>query len=1099
MKKLISVLLALTMIFGCMAHFSLLPEGGLNIIAFAANEDSLLFAINNDEASYRVTGCDKNVSGELTIPDTYNGLPVTYIDSEAFSWCEGLTRVNIGNNVETIGYKAFYKNTGLKTVKIPASVKLIYSDAFAESKMIERIELEDIGKWCEIVFQNHYSNPLVYCYNSFTYYGRYSYLYLNGEPVKDLVIPEGVEVVKYAAFTNYMHLTSITFPSTIKRVEEDAFYGIEDNITGVYVPSLECWLNIDFEAANSNPLYCNTHKYCDSPLYIDNLPLTELSVPESVTEIKQYAFYGYDYLNKLSLHDNIERIGIKAFTYCGFLENEEDRENGILYIDNAIVDVDKNALSGAVVIKEGTSVIADSAFSKDLDITSVSFPDSITTIPEMVFFDCSKLVTVNLSNNTTEIGPQAFYGCSSLEDISLPDSLISIGEYAFYDCTSLLTVDFPESLKEIKNSAFYNSGLTSLKVGGVEEVGGYAFYHCPNLKDVILNNINSVGNAAFSTCPALETVMLSKVKTLGENAFAYCPKLVSVDITDTLKCIDKATFIGDTSLVAIKLPETLEVIGEQAFSELESLEIINMPDSLVSIGNYAFRGCKSLPQIYIGKNVTYIGDYAFDDCVSVNRIEIYAEKIGYPNGLIPFLSCNAAKDVFLHTQAAVDYINLCFTYENVYIGYGVTTIPNYIFNCGSVKTVNIPKSVTKIESYAFNECESLTTIYYGGSPGKWAAITVEDYNDSLYNAEIIFAEHDPVYPDDWMVERVPTCTESGAEYRNCMLCDEHKETRTIPALGHSASEWITDTAATVNSVGSKHKECTVCGDILETSVVSQLKPATPKLTKVANTASGVKVTWGTIEGADNYIVYRKAYNAGTKKWSGWSRLADAVTTASYTDRTAKSGTYYIYTVRAGNEAGLSGYNTSGLKLKFLATPKLASVSNATGKVAVKWNKVSGATGYIVYRKTYNASTKTWSGWSRLATTKSNLHNDTKAKSGTYYRYTVKAYSGDYTSYFDTTGLKIKYLATPSLKSVSSAKNGVTVKWGKVTGATGYIVYRKTGSGDWEKLSVVAGNSKVSYLDKTAKKGKTYRYTVRAYSGTTKSYYNTKGLTIKDKY
>ena len=320
---------------------------------------------------------------------------------------------------------------------------------------------------------------------------------------------------------------------------------------------------------------------------------------------------------------------------------------------------------------------------------------------------------------------------------------------------------------------------------------------------------------------------------------------------------------------------------------------------------------------------------------------------------------------------------------------------------------------------------------------------------------------------------------------------------------HIASSWEIYDEATVHSDGLRYKECTECGEVLETAVIPQLVPETPDLVSVANTTSGVNFTWSETEGADSYIVYRRAYNTKTKKWGGWTRIADDVTATSYVDKTAKSGVYYIYTVRAENEAGLSGYDSTGLKIKFLATPKLTSIANNTGKVTVKWNKVSGATGYIVYRKTYNASTKTWSGWSRLATTKSNSYNDTKAESGTYYRYTVRAYSGDYTSYFDTTGLKTKFLATPTLKSVSSAKSGVTVKWGKVAGAKGYDVYRKTYSGGkwtgWTKVATVSSGSTASVKDKTAKKGVTYRYTVRAKSDSYRSYFNTKGLQIKDKY
>ena len=138
-------------------------------------------------------------------------------------------------------------------------------------------------------------------------------------------------------------------------------------------------------------------------------------------------------------------------------------------------------------------------------------------------------------------------------------------------------------------------------------------------------------------------------------------------------------------------------------------------------------------------------------------------------------------------------------------------------------------------------------------------------------------------------------------------------------------------------------------------------------------------------------------------------------------------------------------------------------------------------------------------WEEITTTKSTSFTDKTAKAGKIYTYTVKAGYSDYRSIYIADGLKIKRLSRPSLSSVKSAKKGITFKWKEVTGASGYLVYRKTGSGDWEEIAKVTGASTVSYVDKTAKKGKTYYYSVRAYSGSYKSAYNTKGLKIKDKY
>ena len=370
-------------------------------------------------------------------------------------------------------------------------------------------------------------------------------------------------------------------------------------------------------------------------------------------------------------------------------------------------------------------------------------------------------------------------------------------------------------------------------------------------------------------------------------------------------------------------------------------------------------------------------------------------------------------------------------------------------DCAFEGELILPAGLKDIGESAFECCYYLKYVFYTGTIDDWKNIEIGKYN--TFGEDTAF----------------------------------HYE-----SIDHTTSDWITDIYATVDEAGSQYRKCTQCSEVLETAVIPQLKPATPKLSKVQNTASGAKVTWGKVNGADSYIVYCRTYNAKTKAWGGWARLADGVTSASYVDKTAKSGTYYRYTVRANNEAGLSGYNTSGIKAYFLGTPKISSTANTSNAVTVKWAKITGATGYIVYRKEGSG------GWKNLGKTTGTAFTDKTAKAGVTYKYTVKAYYGSYVSAYNTSGTAIRRLTTPTLKSVTSAKSGVTFKWNKVTGATGYIVYRKTGNGSWQKLATVKTNS---YLDKSAKKGVMYTYTVKAYYGTSTGYYNTKGLTIKDKY
>jgi len=263
--------------------------------------------------------------------------------------------------------------------------------------------------------------------------------------------------------------------------------------------------------------------------------------------------------------------------------------------------------------------------------------------------------------------------------------------------------------------------------------------------------------------------------------------------------------------------------------------------------------------------------------------------------------------------------------------------------------------------------------------------------------------------------------------------------------------------------------------------------ASPKA-EVANNTSAITVTWAKISGAKSYYVYRKG--PGETSW----KKVSTVTKNIYTDKNVKAGKTYKYTVRAYNGSILSAYYKSGWSIKRLAAPSLKSATNYASGITVKWGKVTGASSYNVYRKI-----KGTSNWTKIATTKKTSYTDKTGVSGKIYVYTVRAVSGSSISTYIAKGITIERLTRPSLKSVKSSKSGVTLTWGQVTGATGYLVYRKTGSGSWEQIAKVSGRTKTSYVDKTAKKGKTYTYTVRAYSGSHKSYYNKSGLKIKDKY
>ncbi len=295
---------------------------------------------------------------------------------------------------------------------------------------------------------------------------------------------------------------------------------------------------------------------------------------------------------------------------------------------------------------------------------------------------------------------------------------------------------------------------------------------------------------------------------------------------------------------------------------------------------------------------------------------------------------------------------------------------------------------------------------------------------------------------------------------------------------------------------------------------------TPDLISRTNAVGGVTIKWNKVAGATSYRIYRRG--AGVNYWyylGDFPATLDTFTdleTANYFPNDAKknkeakpkSGNYYRYTVRASYEGKdsygkpytiYSGFDTEGLYLKYVATPKLKAVSNAGNGITVTWNAVNGggSTWYRVYRRGAGSTY-----WYYLGATQKTSFTDTKIANANnkYYRYTVRAVAGTadkgWYSAFDTTGLFLKRLVNPVLVSAASANGGITVKWKPVAGTTGYYVYRKTASSGWVRVGTVGGANSTTFIDKNASRGVTYTYTVRACYGTTLSSYNTKGVSAR---
>lgn len=254
------------------------------------------------------------------------------------------------------------------------------------------------------------------------------------------------------------------------------------------------------------------------------------------------------------------------------------------------------------------------------------------------------------------------------------------------------------------------------------------------------------------------------------------------------------------------------------------------------------------------------------------------------------------------------------------------------------------------------------------------------------------------------------------------------------------------------------------------------------LTKSENTADGVKISWNKVKGASEYYVYRKGSDGK------YTRLGKSSgNTLNYTDKTAESGSTYTYTVRAVSGDSIGTYKSTST-IYCLAYPVISSVSNVQNGIHISWNKVKGASEYYLYRKSSDGV------YSRLASVSESTlsYTDKKAVNGEQYVYTLRAVNKNTISAYHS--LKgIVCLSVPVLDKAVSKQDGMHISWKSVKGADAYYIYRKTGSGSWQRIGTTNKGTAVSYTDGSAIGGVTYSYTVRACKDSSLSGYDSKGL------
>ncbi|MBO4550979.1 MAG: leucine-rich repeat domain-containing protein, partial [Bacteroidaceae bacterium] len=390
-----------------------------------------------------------------------------------------------------------------------------------------------------------------------------------------------------------------------------------------------------------------------------NTTITEIVLPEGIKTIGWDCFEKMTKLTSLNIPSTVEQMDRFVSTSNGITANDYNYKNGLLIIDNCLIDAKKD-LDYIVHVPDGTRMIAGSAFQNCKDIIEIKIPESVKEIGSAAFSGCKSLGQITLPEGLKVLRKNVFFGCESigLFGLNLPESLEEIEEWAFgYNCKSLREVRIPAGVRKIGKMAFQSSAIRQLWLPeGIQEIGNTAFAFLDLLEDVycyapdpsaitlgtnvfqnfqegaklhvpygsaglyaaaeqwrdftfedmtpcidgfyyILDNMNQTATVTYE----LVSDMYANYTKLNSTRWNIPAKVALEGIVYDVKSIGEKAFY-QTNVATVLLPEGLESIGNEAFADMYehfvSLTAVVLPSTLTSIGEFAFYNQRNLKEIY---------------------------------------------------------------------------------------------------------------------------------------------------------------------------------------------------------------------------------------------------------------------------------------------------------------------------------------------------------------------------------------------------------------------------------------------------------------------------------------------------------------------
>ena len=670
-------------------------------------EPGLVMTLSKDRKSYEVT--EKGIAtGDIVIPDTYRGKPVTAIAKKAFFNKSDVFSVTIGKNITTIGEYAFANCSYLTSVNLPEGLTSIGNNAFASCRSLTGT----------LVIPNTLTDIPE---KAFAFCGQ----------ITDVQFGTGVKTIGSNAFAECGSLVSVTLPDNLYSVGDYAFSGCDK------------LADVDFGAGVQI-----IGPYAFSDLHF----LRSIELPDSLTAIGEGAFYMCENLADVKLGSGLEMLQFGAFQETALWKNTTTNE---VYVGQWFVGL-KDPSASEVSLREDTIGIACEALAYNRTIMQIELPNSVQIIGNGAFAACEQLTSIVIGSGVVTIGDQAFAASNNLTNVFLgsynedgnriaDSSLKTIGNSVFQGCTSLKEIEIPSTVTSIGSYAFKESGLENMSELGVVYAGNWAVGYTDTLSGNVKIRENTVGLAtyAFYASTELKGIELpNSVKYVGRGAFYNCRNLTSAILPNSLEVIEDYTFYHCDKLQLFALPPALRSIGRSAFYKCGSVlpgegdvspfvdtedDGLVIPSAVTFIGDFAFYGCGTETRndnmdvvtygfdvIAIGDGVTYIGPSAFYGFVSLRELIIGdgLEEIGEK----AFQKCTNLKSVVFGESLKVignKVFYKCENLETLELPDNIQTIGTYAFyGCESLRTVDMGHGVTEIGNFAFYACTNLKNVKF---------------------------------------------------------------------------------------------------------------------------------------------------------------------------------------------------------------------------------------------------------------------------------------------------------------------------------------------------------------------------------------------------